>query len=168
MLGALALSLAIASAVPIPVVAQVDPDIRDRIIPAASKSPSWLDVTEGDTVESQYLPIGSGTVISPDGLILTNWHVVDMAELQKQLDLWETQAAYRGETLAFDLDTQAVLILVTEGIRPAEPRYLAHVEAHDENLDLAVLRIVSDENGDLEPRTSISLLCRLGTQTPFS
>jgi serine protease Do len=68
---------------------------------------------------------GSGTIIDPSGLILTNYHVVD------ENGQW---------------DKLAVLITARSDT-PPEPAYLAEIAAKSPRLDLAVLRIVSDLNG---------------------
>jgi S1-C subfamily serine protease len=73
---------------------------------------------------------GSGTIISADGLILTNAHVVT-SDPDFDIDIEELQI---GITIAEDRD----------------PRfdYIAEVVESNVNLDLAVLRIVSDVDGD--------------------
>jgi S1-C subfamily serine protease len=132
--------------------AQLSTTVRDRIIPAAVQISILADVDEsGQITESHYIPVGSGTVVSPDGLILTNWHVVNMEEHQRQLDTWEDQAAASGERLTFDLDTEAFLILTSESTRPPTPTYRAVIASSNESFDLAVLRISSDAFGDPVP-----------------
>jgi len=69
---------------------------------------------------------GSGSVIDPSGIILTNQHVVD-------------RSLY---------DFEAVGIAITSSSdQPPTPAYLAEVVAQDAQLDLAVVRIVSDLDG---------------------
>ena len=69
----LALLVALVLGAPASVVlAQIDPQVRDRVVPAIVEIAIVLDVTENGTTEPQFLPVGSGTIISPDGLILTN------------------------------------------------------------------------------------------------
>lgn len=76
----------------------------------------------GDTVWT-----GSGTFISPDGLILTNAHVVD-----------DRNAEY---------DQLAVAIAASSD-QPAHLAYLADIAAVDYVLDLALIRITSDLDGN--------------------
>jgi S1-C subfamily serine protease len=127
--------------------AQIDPQVRDRVVPAVVEIAIIFDVTENGTTESQFLPVGSGTIISPDGLILTNHHVIDMAAHREQLDAWEAQAASDGDPLSFALDDGRTLILITDGVSAPEPAYIADVVAEDRVLDLAILRITGDEFG---------------------
>ncbi len=71
---------------------------------------------------------GSGTIIDPTGMILTNSHVVASEPDCK----WDTM----GVSLTGRTDS------------PAEPTYLAEVAGFDPLLDLATLRIVSDVDGN--------------------
>jgi hypothetical protein len=69
---------------------------------------------------------GSGTVISSDGLILTNAHVVD--DRAGEYDMLGVAVTSRTD-------------------QPPEPAYLAEIEAVDYVLDLAVVRVVGDGDG---------------------
>lgn len=71
--------------------------------------------------------VGSGSVISPDGLILTNGHVVD--------DRYG-EYSHLGVGLTNQSDS------------PPELLYLAQISAVDYDLDLAVIRVVSDLDGN--------------------
>jgi hypothetical protein len=70
---------------------------------------------------------GSGTFISSDGLILTNGHVVD--------------------NRSDEYDTLGVAVAARSD-EPAELAYLAEIAAVDYGLDLAVIRITSDLDGN--------------------
>ena len=85
----------------------------------------WALQLVGDSLEPVWS--GSGSVISEDGLVLTNAHVVD-----DRLDEYDELGV-------------AVLNRTDE---PPEPAYLAEIEAVDYALDLAVIRIVSDLDGN--------------------
>lgn len=76
----------------------------------------------------QPLWTGSGTILSPDGLILTNAHVVHALDPEYQPDALGVAITVRSD-------------------QPPEPRYLAEVGAIDVQLDLAVIQITSDLDG---------------------
>lgn len=71
---------------------------------------------------------GSGSIVDPSGLILTNYHVV--ADAQNQ--------PYGKHTIVVTVD------LFSE----PQAKYIAEYAAGDQALDLAILRIVSDVNGN--------------------
>ena len=70
---------------------------------------------------------GSGTIISPDGLILTNAHVAV------------------GNRF-YQVDRLTIALTIAED-QPPVRAYIAEVVQADANLDIAVLRIVKDMNG---------------------
>ncbi len=80
---------------------------------------------------------GSGTILTPDGLILTNAHVA------------LSDKYYRVEALK--------IALTTSQDKPPEPRYYAEVLQADEDLDIAVLRITSDLDGNPVDRAALNL-----------
>lgn len=129
--------------------AQVDPEVRDRVVSAAVQIAITADVTENGRTSSEFFPVGSGTVISPDGYVLTNHHVIDMAMHQSNFEQWEREAAMAGSSLSFDLEERGVMILTSPDGGLPEPAYLAEIVAQDEALDLALLHIVARLNGDV-------------------
>lgn len=120
----LALALATTGALipPVPGQAQFD----DRLLAAAVGI-----VVETDTEKIS----GSGTVVSPAGLVLTNHHVVAEAERY-------------GFTIR---------LLISDGRSTPMPAYQAVVVRSDPDLDLAVLQIVADANGKVLPPSRLLL-----------
>ncbi len=85
------------------------------------------------------LGTGSGTIVSPEGYILTNAHVATGAGLEERPD--------------------ALGIAITErSDEPPSLMYLAEVAALDERLDLAVLRIATDLGGRPVDPTTLNLV----------
>lgn len=141
-------ALALASALPWHSgAAQIDPEIRDRVVSAAVQIALTADVSENGKTTPEFFPVGSGTVISENGLVLTNYHVVDMDAAQQRFDQWERDAAAAGAPVTFDLERRGVMILTAQDGGPPRPTYLADIVTSDAGLDLAVLHIVARMEG---------------------
>ena len=80
---------------------------------------------------------GSGSIVTSDGLILTNAHVV----------LSDKFYDVQGLVVAFTVDPDY----------PAEPRYYAEVMQVNEALDLAVIKITTDLNGNPVDNANLGL-----------
>jgi S1-C subfamily serine protease len=100
---------------------------------------SWVTVRGNDVYG---VGVGSGTIISADGLILTNCHVADPVLFGMSPDELP-QIDYLGVSLTVRSD------------QPPKASYLAEVVAADPDLDLAVIRIT--RNLDLRPVAADSL-----------
>ena len=85
--------------------------------------------------------VGSGTILSPSGLILTNAHVASPAS--------------QGEPES-EPDALGIAMIVSED-KPAVPTYIAKVLAVDGFLDLAVIQITSSINGSPVDPGSLNL-----------
>lgn len=119
--------------IPAPSALPVDSDRtseRERVAAAAVQIVVISNSHDENTDEVRPLSLGSGTVISPNGLILTNWHVVDEPSLGS---------------------SSFLAILLSDGVNPPEPKYIASVVASDPRIDLAVIRITADSNGPIDP-----------------
>src|SRR5215207_7149862 len=109
----------------------------------------------GDAEEQLiWYAVGSGTVVSPDGLILTNHHLIAPAGIDEKLAELDSQLAGEGKNADLRVDAERLMIAVSDGRHLPDPSYMARVIAEDADLDLAVLRIDSDERGTpLDPET---------------
>jgi S1-C subfamily serine protease len=131
--------------------AQVDAGVRDRVVSAAVMIGIVVEVIEDGVAQPIPIPVGSGTVVSPQGHILTNAHVVDMVAHEQAVDAWRKEAADQGQRISFDLIEDAVLVFVSDGENAPQPRYIAQTVASDAVLDLAVLQIVADGDALVAP-----------------
>ena len=97
----------------------------------------------GVGLTEQLVPRGSGTVIAPQGLVLTSAHVLDTSDLLASAEA--SQAAYQQQgidrTVRVIADEYVLLFPLLPDEAPI-PLYTATVEQIDDDLlDLAVLRI---------------------------
>jgi serine protease Do len=90
----------------------------------------WGAKREGDGLQSVYR--GSGSIISPDGLILTNCHVANPGAMGYPQEIWPDVL---------------IVELVDREDTPPVPTYLAEVMAFDPILDLAVIKITTTMDG---------------------
>jgi serine protease Do len=100
----------------------------------------WGEQKKGNKLTPVY--VGSGTIITPDGLILTNCHVANPAAMGFPAD--ETP------------DALVVDLIKTED-KPPVSTYIAEVQAFDPVLDLAVIRVTKTIKGATVKPESLKL-----------
>ncbi len=124
--------------------AELAPEAEDQVAAATVLLVALvLQVEDGvPTQEYWRVPLGSGVLVSAEGLILTNSHVVDLTALQSDDETEEN-------TQGIDLEIEdAFLVYAVDGVADdPNPRYSAIMVADRPDLDLAVLSVIGNERG---------------------
>src|SRR4051795_4882031 len=115
--------------------AQADPTMLGRAIDAVVQ----LSIVVRGSVDGEeqvlWYAAGSGTVVTPDGLILTNQHLITPVGADEKLAELETQLAGEGKSADLQVDPERFMVAVSDGRHLPEPRYVARVVAQDPDLD---------------------------------
>jgi hypothetical protein len=127
--------------------AQVDPLILGRAVEATVQLSIIVSgVLDGEPSTIWYA-VGSGTVISPRGVILTNQHLITPEGVDDKLAELEAELAAEGQSADVELESDRFMVAVSDGRHLPTPRFVARVVEENEELDLAVLQIEGDQRG---------------------
>lgn len=130
-----------------PAAAQIDPIVLGHAVDSSVQLSIVVRGTVDDREQVIWYAVGSGTIISRDGLILTNNHLIAPAGVNDKLAELEQQLAAEGKEAQLEVEPDRFMVAVSDGRHLPEPRYLAWVAATDPDLDLAILRVDADRDG---------------------
>lgn len=117
----------------------IEPDVVDRVYPAVVQLGPIAEITDEQGEKTiRFLGWGSGTIIDPNGYILTNHHVTDVSDLIDQVKDRPDVKILEGKMAVF---------ITTDTDNPPTPTYVADVVADAPELDLAVVKITEDLSG---------------------
>jgi S1-C subfamily serine protease len=124
-------------------------DVIARVYPAVVQLGPIAEITDADgNTEVRFLGWGSGTIVDPQGYILTNHHVTDVSDL-------ETQLTDRPDVKI--LEGKLAVFITTDTDSPPVPTYIADVVADSSDVDLAVVKITEDLSGNTIDNASLDL-----------
>jgi Trypsin-like peptidase domain len=108
----------------------------------------WATIRKDGVASDRKQPIGSGSIVSPGGLILTNHHVIDTTAFSRNLEAEGNDQERQGHEFTFDLVENRFVILTAGPSGTPVATYTATAVVEDPILDLAVLKIDGGPQGE--------------------